>query len=408
MNFQVEYTPEQQQFRRQVRQFLEENVSQELRGTAAKDGISYEEYQAQRSLGRKLGERGWLFPLAPRDYGGGGLTADHALVLLEELDRYELTLPPYYDSGGTLGSASILVWGSEEQKRRFLPPIYRGEVRTWQLLTEPGAGSDVASVQTRAIRDGDDYVVTGQKIFVGSDYGAERYWTLAVTDPTAPRHQNLSWFMIDAGLPGISILPQELLTRSDAGGIKNAVFFDGVRVPAFCLVGGENNGWRVASTHLELEHGGGGNVRTDNLLTRLLDYAGSQPMDGRPVGEDPDARALLADYFIESEVHRLFGIRNYYLASANKPRSYEGPQLNSFRKMSNVRRATIIQELLGYYALVNDPDYAVAEGHAELHQRSAIMGTHPGGTIEILKLVMARRLGLGRATGEDAGQITRE
>ena len=107
-------------------------------------------------------------------------------------------------------------------------------------------------------------------------------------------------------------------------------------------------------------------------------------------------------------MHRLFGLRNYYLANANKPRSYEGPQLNSFRKMSNVRRATIVQNLLGYYALVNDTAYAAAQGHVELQQRSAIMGTHPGGTIEILKLVMARRLGLGRATGEDAGQITRE
>jgi len=408
VNFEVEYTAEQQRFREEVRSFLEEHVSDILRRSDVQDGFSFEHYQAQRALGRKLGERGWLFPAAPRQYGGGGLDFDHTVVILEELDRFELTLPPYYDSGGTLGSASILVWGSEEQKRHFLPPIYRGEVRTWQLLTEPGAGSDVASVQTKAIRDGDDYVVTGQKVFVGSDYGAERLWTLAVTDPTAPRHQNLSWFMIDAELPGISVQPMELLTRSDAGGVKNSVFFDAVRVPAFCLVGGENRGWDVASTHLELEHGGGGTIRSDKLLPRLMSYARSASLDGAAIAADLDARTQLVDYFIDSEIHRLFGMRNYYLAHANKPRAYEGPQLNSFRKQSQVRRAETILKALGYYALTTDPSYIAAQGHLELHQRSAIVGTHPGGTIEILKLVMARRLGLGRNTREEAGQITRE
>ncbi len=123
---------------------------------------------------------------------------DSTIILEEEADRIGLSLPPYYDSGGRLGGATILVWGTEEQKQAMLPPIYTGEVRTWQLLTEPGAGSDLAGVQTTAIRDGDEYVINGQKIFVGSDHGADRIWMIAVTNPGAKRHENVSWFMIDA------------------------------------------------------------------------------------------------------------------------------------------------------------------------------------------------------------------
>ena len=154
----------------------------------------------------------------PRPYGGGGLDVDHTIILEEEVDRFGLSLPPYYDSGGRLGSATILVWGTEEQKQAFLPPIYRGEVRTWQLLTEPGAGSDLAGVTTAAIRDGDEYVINGQKIFVGSDHGADRIWMIACTNPGGARHENLSWFMIDANLPGITVQPMELMGTGGEGG----------------------------------------------------------------------------------------------------------------------------------------------------------------------------------------------
>src|SRR5579884_2069061 len=264
MDFEVTYSEEQQRFRAEVRAWFEANVPPELKSgkRPATPEESYQHYQLRRQLGRKLAERGWNYPLAPKEYGGGGLDVDHAIILEEEADRFELSLPPYYDSGGRLGAPSILVWGTEEQKREFLPPIFKGEVRTWQLLTEPGAGSDLAGVKTTAIRDGDEYVINGQKIFVGSDHGADRIWMIAVTDPEGARHENVSWFMIDANLPGITVQPMELMGTGGEGGadsgVKNIVFFDDVRVPAKALVGGENNGWRVASTHLELEHGGGG------------------------------------------------------------------------------------------------------------------------------------------------------
>lgn len=411
MNFEVEYTPEQERFRQEVRQWLQGNVPAGITATPAAEGPTEQQYRLQRALGRRLGEKGWLYPLAPSGYGGGGMDIDHAIILEEEMERIDLNLPPYYDSGGRLGGASIQVWGSEEQKRHFLPAIYRGEVRTWQLLTEPSAGSDLASVQTRAIRDGDDYVLNGIKMFVGSNHGADRHWMIAVTDPTGPRHQNVSWFMVDAGLPGITYQGLDLLSPlgGETGahsGLKNTVFFEDVRVPAFCLIGGENNGWKVASTHLELEHGGGGNVRASRIWGHLLDYCRTHGVDGVPIVEHPEARAVLTDIFVDVEITRLYGLRNYYLANSGKPRSYEGPQLYMQRKLSDLRIAGLIQKVLGYSALVTDAEYSAEEGHIEMNQRTAIVGLHPGATVEIQKLIMSRRIGIGSTVREEAGALT--
>src|SRR5712692_1423718 len=209
MDFEVTYTEEQQRFREEVRAWFEANVPPGITRTPSSPEESYANYQQRRELGRKLGAKGWLFPMAPKEYGGGSLDVDHAIILEEEADRFDLSLPPFYDTGGTLGAPTILVWGTEEQKKTFLPPIHRGEVRVWQLLSEPSAGSDLAGVKMRAIRDGDEYVLNGQKIFIGSANGTDWMWTIAVTDPNGERHKNVSWFMIDASLPGITVQPMD-------------------------------------------------------------------------------------------------------------------------------------------------------------------------------------------------------
>jgi alkylation response protein AidB-like acyl-CoA dehydrogenase len=347
--------------------------------------------------------------MAPREYGGGGLDVDHAIILEEEADRLDLSLPPFYDTGGTLGAPSILVWGSEEQKRRFLPPIYRGDVRVWQLLSEPSAGSDLAGVQATAIRDGDEYVINGQKIFVGSANGADWVWTLTCTDPGGQRHENLSWFMIDAGLPGITVQPMHLMGGGGEGGSdmghKNIVFFDDVRVPASSLVGGENNGWRVASTHLELEHGGGGRIGRNRLWERLLSYCQNTTRDGKPLTQDQDVRDLLADIYIKGEVSRLFGMRNFWLTYAKQPKSYEGPQLSLHRKMAGLWMTSAILEAVGPAALTDDPTWGSPDGFLESQQRNGIVAVHPGGTADIQRVSMARRIGIGRSSRELAGTV---
>ena len=218
MEFEPQYTKEQESFRVEFAQWLDENMPPGMEEPAEPADLTLEQYQKQRELGRRLGERGWLWPTAPQAYGGGGLEIDDAIIIEEEMDTRGLYLPPYYDSGGRLGGNTVLVWGSEEQKLRLLPPIFRGEVRTWQLLSEPEAGSDLAGVRTSAMRDGDDYVINGQKIYIGSHHGAEQLWTIVCSDPNGDRHQNLSWFMIPSDLPGISWSPMELLSSGGEGG----------------------------------------------------------------------------------------------------------------------------------------------------------------------------------------------
>ena len=409
MDFEPKYTQEQEEFRTEVREWLKENVPPGIVHPADSADLTEEQYQLRRDLGRRLGAKGWLWPTAPVEYGGGGLSLDHSVIIEEEADSHGLTVPPYYDSGGRLGGASIMVWGTDEQKEAFLPPIFRGEVRTWQLLSEPEAGSDLANVKTSAERDGDEYVINGQKIFVGSSLGCEYMWTITCTDNEAPRHENLGWFMIPADLPGISIQPMDLLIsggESGAGsGVKNTVFFDNVRVPAFNLIGGENEGWKVATTHLELEHGTGGRIARNWLVDHLFEYCRNTQRRGQPLHKDPDVRDRLVDVYVEAEISRLFNLRNYWMRHSGATITYEGPQGSYYRKVSGLRMSNAILDILGPSALTFDPKWGAAEGHVEAHQRSAIIALHPGGTADIQKVIMARRIGIGREVREKAGAL---
>ena len=409
MDFEPTYTEEQEKFRGEVQEWFRQNMPSGITHPADPVELTNEQYQKRRDLGRKLGAKGWLWPTAPVEFGGGGLSLDHSVILEEEIDSYGLTLPPYYDSGGRLGGASILVWGTEEQKQFFLPKIFKGEIRTWQLLTEPEAGSDLAGVKSTARRESDYYIINGQKIFVGSSLGCDYMWTLTVTDSEAPRHQNLGWFMIPADLPGITVQPLDLLIsggESGAGsGVKNTVYFDNVRVPAFNLVGGENEGWKVATTHLELEHGTGGDISRNWLVDRLFEYCRVTQRGGQPLTKDPDVRDRLVDIHIEAEVLRLFDLRNYWMRHSGANITYEGPQASYYQKMSGLRRSTAILDILGPATLTYDPNWGAGEGHMEAFQRSALIAIHPGGTADIQKVIMARRIGIGREVKEKAGAL---
>ena len=409
MDFEPRYTPEQEEFRREVNAWLKDNVPDGVGNPADPADLTWDQYQLRRDLGRKLGAKGWLWPTAPVEYGGGGLDVDSAVVIEEEIDSFGLTLPPYYDSGGRLGGNSILVWGSEEQKMAFLPPIFTGQVRTWQLLSEPEAGSDLANVKTTAIRDGDEYVLNGQKIFVGSDHGCDYMWTITVTDPEAKRHENLGWFMVPSHLTGISIQPMDLLIsggESGAGsGVKQTVYFDNVRVPAFNLVGGENQGWKVATTHLELEHGTGGRIGRNWLVDQLFEHCRTTERRGEPMTKDPDVRDRLIDVYVEAEIVRLLNLRNYWMRHSGANITYEGPQASFMRKTSGLRMAQAMLDILGPAGLTYDPELGAADGHMEAHSRAGIVAIHPGGTTDIQKVIMARRIGIGREVRERAGAL---
>ena len=409
MEFEITYSAEQEKFREEVKEWLEHNVPAGIEHPADSTDLTLDQYHKRRELGYKLGEKGWLWPTAPQEYGGGGLDVEHSIVIEEEIDKIGLSLPPYYDSGGRLGGNSILVWGNEEQKKEFLPKIFKGEIRTWQLLSEPEAGSDLANVKTTAVRDGDDYILNGQNVWVGSAFGAEYMWTITCTDPEGERHKNLGWFMVPGDAEGISITPMSLLSsagESGAGsGVKNIVFFDNVRVPAKNLIGGENNGWQVATTHLELEHGTGGRIARNWIVDRIFDHCKETRFDGQPISSERFTQDKLIDIYIDAEIGRLFQLRNYWMRHTGASFTYEGPQASYFRKTSGLRIATNILEILGPHALTNDEEIAVEEGHIEAHQRAAIIALHPGGTTDIQKVIMARRIGIGRENKEKAGAL---
>ena len=400
MDFNVQADPQKiSEFRKEVREWLEENMrgSENLRWSASwSTRENEEEYRFRRGLAEKLGKKGWLFPMFSVEYGGAGLTIDHQLVLETELDRYGISLNHVFYTLARIVAPVILKWGTEEQKREFLPPMARGEVSVWQVLTEPQGGSDVATCQTKAIRDGDHYVVNGQKVMVGHHLPPDFLWTLVCTDPSRPRHENLGWLHIPGNLPGITIQHMYLMM-----GIKNSVFFDNVRVPAKYLVGGENNGWRVANTHLELEHGGEGRVGVDPLVERVVEYCREMKVDGKPLMEDTTVRDMIADMIIELHTVSLFARRNFWHRFVREPHPYGGAQFRYYQRMVRLRNGERLHQIMGCDALV--PNLSVHEVvDFEYVVRSGPGMLHGGGTLDTDRLVFARRVGLGRPTKEKA------
>ena len=400
MDFNVSADPPQVvEFRKEVRAWLEENMrgAEHLRWSASwSTRENEEEYKFRRGLAEKLGAKGWLFPIYPNEYGGAGLTVDHQMALETELFRYGLNLSHVFYTLARIVAPVLIRWGTEEQKREFLPPITRAEICVWQVLTEPHGGSDVANCQTKAIRDGDDYIVNGQKVMVGHHLPPDYLWTLVCTNPHGQRHENLGWLHIPANLPGITIQHMYLMM-----GIKNAVFFDNVRVPAKYLIGGENNGWKVANTHMELEHGGDGRIGVDAVVERVVEYCQKNYIGGKPLIEDDKVRDVIADIMIELNTLRRFNQRNFWHRFAKIPHPYGGVQQRYFQRTARLRNGERMQQIMGCDALIQDLsvhevvdfEYCVRSGPGQLHG---------GGTLDTDRLIFARRLGLGRPTQEKA------
>src|SRR6476659_4302056 len=343
-----------------------------------------EEYKFRRGLAEKLGAKGWLFPMYPKKYGGAELTIDHQMVLETELFKYGLNLSHVFYTLARIVAPVLIRWGTEEQKAEFLPPITRAQICVWQVLTEPHGGSDIANCQTKAIRDGEHYVVNGQKVLVGHHLPPDYLWTFVCTNPAGKRHENLGWLYIPANLPGITLQHMHLMM-----GIKNAVFFDNVRVPAKYLVGGENNGWKVANSYLELEHGGGGSVSENPLFKRLITHCQKSEFDGESLMEDQDVRDVIADMLIDLVVQRLMGLRNFWHRYVRNPHPYGGPQFLYFQRMVRLRNSERVQQILGFDALA--PDASVHEvADFEYTVRSGPGWLHGGGTLDTDRLIIAR------------------
>ena len=396
MDFEIRYTQEQESFRKEFRDWLEENLPK-VPPRQDMQLLTKEELAKGRDFRRKLGERGWYAPTWPKEYGGGGLAVEYGVVIAEELHEYRNVRPDVYDIGLSLCSPALYVWGTEEQKQRMLKPVLTGDSVTWQLYSEPGAGSDLASLQTRAIRDGDEFVIDGQKLWIGGNQPPENFYLLAVTDPDGSRHNNLGAFYFSADRPGITVRPLNLVCR-----YKNEIFFENVRIPAACLIGGETDGWRVAQTTLEVEHGGGGAfVGWGQLVYDLIDYCKTTGKVGQPLSKNPDIARTLVDLYLEAQVGRLINLRNYWMRDQSSAGTYEFSQASFYGKRFMLRFAHAALGILGPHALTSDPKWAPLDGAIELDQRDSL-ATHGGGTPEVQQLVMARRIGIGRPPQEAA------
>ena len=410
MDFSLEYTKEQEEFAEEVRAWLDENVPKGLVSPRDPLKVSDEEWQKRREFARKLGEKGWLYPGYPCQYGGGGLDAADSIVVRRELADIRLGSPPYYVNA--LAVPAILVCGTEEQKKRFLPPIFRDGAVVWQLFTEPEAGTDEANQQTNALRyhrEGEYFIVNGQKIFVGGIHFSPDYlWLLTRSDLEAPRHQNLATFIAPGNLPGITIIPLDLFpsgtfastsgqTPLNAPGVKNQVFFDDVKIHQSYLIGGEREGWKTTTVTLDVEHGatvgegGGGAIPRNVVVEKFLSQCKSNPNVVKRLRGNPQLIDSVVDIYITAQIQRLFAIRNM----AGKGGRYGGPQLQVHSKIGGARLIAYMAEVLGPYALTDDTEWGLDEDIFEVGQRNGVCFA-PGGTPEALKIVISRALRIGR------------
>ncbi|HEV3108853.1 MAG TPA: acyl-CoA dehydrogenase family protein [Candidatus Binataceae bacterium] len=382
-------TPEQEQFQKQVRDFVQQHLTPELR-----DEVEREQYSIG-PLGKKfvrlMGEQGWLGIGWPRQYGGQGRGAIEQWLFLQEMHLENLPT-----GGLTLSSAgpTLMRVGSEEQKREYLPKILTGEIEFAIGYTEPDAGSDLASLQTRATREGDSYVIKGRKIYTSAAHHSTHIWLLARTDPQAPKHRGISILIVPIDAPGVTIHP----LRTMGSERTNEVFFEDVRIPAGNLVGEENQGWYYVAMALDFErlipH-----ARTQRQLENLIDYAKQTMVDGLPLSKHPQVRLALARLAVEVEVVRLFSLRSAWMIECEQTPNVEASILKVFISELSQHIAVAAQNIMGPYATLRAEDrLAAIGGRLEKLYRGFPMFKFAGGTNEVMRNIIAQR-GLGMPRG---------
>ena len=387
MDFKATYSEEAEEFRKEVRDWLNANVPANMEFPPETEELDDKTLAFAKKLRHQLAAKEWLYPSWPKEYGGGGLALEKKFVLEEEL--LHRALPKVYDLGRLLGAA-LLVAGTEKQKRKFLPLIAKGEIVVWQAFTEPQAGSDLASLQLKATQDGDAFILNGQKTYIGNGHHVDYLFTLAVTDPKAPRHQNISAFMVKADSPGISMTPLKPLALSR----KNTIYFEDVRIPAENLLGELNRGWHVANASLQAERGSWGDwFRLSNLLEEFLRYCQENKRNGRPLIADSRVQELLTDLYLDVKALDLLNLRRKWKSVSGLPLTYEGSQQSLYIKTLLPKFAAVLLEIAGPHALVTDSKWTILKTRVEHFQRSSLM-THGAGTPEILRLTIARAIGL--------------
>jgi len=383
------FTEEQEKLRKEVHDFFVNELPADYNQNLPTIGEDSESFWWE--LQRKAGEKGLPTAGWPKKYAGLGYTAIEQGIAAEEQSYWGVRWPDFL--GYNLVGPVTLVAGTEEQKERFVPPIARGEVMCFEAFTEPNAGSDEASVQLRAVPDGDDFILNGQKTFISGGIKPDWLYTLARTADTVPPHRGLSIFMVPGDAPGISYRPLPTM----GGSMQNEIFYDDVRVPKENLLGEINRGFYQAMATFEFERAGGG-LDARRGMEGWVQFCREEKRNGKPLIEDPQVRDMLAQMAVGMEVSWL---TDWYGVWRRSQRDKLGPQpydLSAlYRKERAAPSAEALMDMFGLYGqLKPESKWAKYDG-AVLRNWETSRSMHPAGTIEILKIVVANRgLGLPR------------
>jgi len=406
MRWKIEDTPEQQAFRQEFRAWMHGNLPADWMETLdAGDEVGFERPRSQWSMydwHRAMGEAGYAAPLWPTEYGGLGGGVWMQNTIREELVRYRLPVISPNVLGLGLAAPTIIAHGSEEQKRRYLPRILTSEEIWCQLFSEPGSGSDLAGLSTRAVRDGDDWVVNGQKVWTSIAQFAAFGLILARSNPDVPKHDGLTYLVVDMKSPGIEVRSLKQMT---GGSEFNEVFFTDVRVPDANRLGAEGEGWAVARTTLMNERVvlGGIAVGPESLGGGARHNPWQAFLEAIPDRRDPAKREQIARLYIDQEVKEITAFRAALARRRGQEPGPEGGVGKVYNAELNQRRTAFAMNAAGPAAIAWLPGDEVAERRATAFLR-ARANTIEGGTSEVLRNQMGERLlGLPREPEVDRG-----
>jgi alkylation response protein AidB-like acyl-CoA dehydrogenase len=343
----MRFSPEELAFRDEVREFIANNYPQELRG-ARRGEMSKEDILKWHRI---LYKKGWVVPHWPVEYGGTGWTITQRYIWNEENARAETT--PLLPFGLSMVGPVIYTFGNEEQKKRFLPGILSGDDWWCQGYSEPGSGSDLASLRTKAVREGDHYIVNGSKTWTTLAQHADWMFCLVRTDPNAKQQEGISFLLIDMKTPGITVRP---IITMDGSHEVNEVFLEEVKVPAENLIGEENKGWTYAKFLLGNERSGiAGVARSKKAIERLKKLANAELVDGTPLMKTDEFSRKVAEVEIDLSALEVTELRT--LAAESRGRG-PGPEASILKIKGTEIQQRITElavEAVGNYALVEAP-----------------------------------------------------
>lgn len=393
----LQYTPEEEEFRQEVRDWLERNLPRDY---------DPDEYFSTPDLDKrvevclawqkKLFEGGWAGLSWPEEYGGRGASVIEQQIFNEEIARVRAPMAAINFIGIAMVGPTVIHWGTEEQKKRYLPKILSSEEIWCQGFSEPGAGSDLAALSTQAVEDGDAYVLNGQKTWTSMAHYSDLIYLLARTNKDVKKHKGISAFAVDMKSPGITVRPLIQLTgEADF----NEVFFEDVRVPKENMLGPKDEGWNVAITTLMYERAGmGTGMDFDLVLNQLVSLAQETERGGVSAARDPWVRQAIAQFIIEWNAVKFTDLRALSKQMHGDPPGWEGSICKLGSSALNLRLTAFALELLGPHAqLTRDCPQAIDRGAWLRQALGARALTIGGGTSEIQRSILATRaLGLPR------------